>query len=289
LNDALAHKLDDDTLHIEIYGLDFLTGDAKGMADQVSWFEAKPELQHEILADEADTEAYYGHLQKARDFTRRAVDAATRAGNKDSAALWLAAAAIREAYIGNFTEAKQNAAAALNLVPGARDVTAESAFVYAESGDAARAESLAQDLAKRFPLDTQAQSLWLPTIQAQLASSKKNSSRALELLQTVSPLDLSGIATSCTPSIYLRGQSDLASQQGSAAATEFQKILDHRGFVQNCLTGALAHVGVARAEALAGDNAKARAAYQEFFALWKDADPDIPILREAKSESDKLK
>ena len=212
-----------------------------------------------------------------------------RAGNKDSAGLWEAAAAIREGYFGNFSEAKQHAAAALTLSPGTRDVTAEAALVYAESGDSARADSVAQDLAKRFPLDTQAQSYWLPVIQAQVAYSKKNPTRALELLQTVSPLDLSSVSTVCAPPIYLRGESDLASQQGSAAAAEFQKILDHRGFVQNCSTGALAQLGVARAEALAGDSAKARAAYQDFFTLWKDADPDIPILREAKSESDKLK
>ena len=289
LTDALARKLDDDSLRIEIYGLDFMAGDARGMADQVSWFDAKPELQHEILAVEADTEAYSGHLQKAREFTRRAVDAAGRAGNKDSAGLWEAAAALREGYFGNFSEAKQHAAAALNLSPGTRDVTAEAAFVYAESGDTPRAESLAQDLAKRFALDTQAQSYWLPTIQAQEAYSKKNSSRALELLQTVSPLDLTGISTGCTPSIYLRGESDLASQQGSAAAVEFQKILDHRGLVLYCSTGALAHLGVARAEALAGDSAKARAAYNDFFTLWKDADPGIPILIAAKSEYAKLK
>jgi predicted Zn-dependent protease len=288
-NYALSHKLDDDNLRLNAYGLDFVTGDAKGMADQVSWFDGKPELQHEILALEADTEAYFGHLQKARDLTRRAVDAAVRAGNKDSAALWQVAAAIREAYFGNYSDAQKDAASALSLSPGIRDVTAIAAFVYAESGDSARAESLSQDLNKRFPLDTSAQSFWLPTIQAQIAYSKKNVSRALELLQTVLPLDISNGPTSCAPSIYLRGESDLASQQGSAAAAEFQKILDHRGFVLNCSTGALAHVGVARAEALAGDNAKARAAYQDFFTLWKDADPDIPILREAKSESDKLK
>ncbi len=174
-DDALARHLDDDTLRIEIYGLDFLTGDAKGMAEQVSWFEAKPELQHEILAAEADTEAYYGHLQKARELTRRAIDAAVRAGNKDSAGGWEAAAAIREGYFGNFAEAKQHAAAALNLSPGTRDVTAEAALVYAESGDSARADSLAQDIAKRFPLDTQAQSYWLPVIETQVAYSKKNS------------------------------------------------------------------------------------------------------------------
>ncbi|MGC1685742.1 MAG: protein kinase [Candidatus Acidiferrales bacterium] len=289
LNDALTRKLDDDTLRIELYGLAFLTGDAKLTAEQISWFEAKPELQHEILGAEADTEAFYGHLEEARDLTRRATEAATRAGNKDSAGLWQGAAALREAYFGNFSEARQNAAAALSLAPEARDAMASTAFVYAVIGDTARAESLVQDLTKRFPLDTIAQSYWLPTIQAQQAYSKKNTSRALELLQTVAPLDLSGITISCMPPIYLRGQSYLANQQGSAASAEFQKILDHRGLVQNCSTGALSHVGVARAEALAGDSTKARAAYQDFFTLWKDADPDIPILRDAKAEFDKLK
>jgi tetratricopeptide (TPR) repeat protein len=288
-NYALSQKLDDDNLRLNAYGLFFVTGDTKGMAEQVSWFDGKPELQHEMLAAEADTEAYYGHLQKARDLTRRAVEAAVRAGNKDSAGGWHAAAAIREAYFGNYSEGQREAASALSLSPGTRDVAAVAAFVYAESGDSARAESLSQDLNKRFPLDTSAQSFWLPIIQAQLAYSKKNVSRALELLQTVSPLDISNSAISCAPSIYLRGESNLASQQGSAAAAEFQKILDHRGFVQNCSTGALAHLQVGRAEALAGDSTKARAAYQDFFTLWKDADSDIPILREAKSEFDKLK
>jgi len=289
LKDALAHKLDDDTLRVSLYGLGFISGDLRRMADQVSWFEGKPELQHEILGAEADTEAYYGHLQKARDFTRRAVDAASRIGNKDSAGLWQDAAAIREGFFGNSSEAKQNAAAALNIAPATRDVIAESAFVFAETGDSARANSLGQDLAKRFPFDTMVRSYWLPAIQAEIALSQKNSARALELLQTVSPLDFAGVSVSCVIPVFTRGETDLAGQHGSAAAAEFQKILDHRGFVQNCSTGALAHVGVARAEALAGDSAKARAAYQDFFTLWKDADPDIPILREAKSEFDKLK
>jgi serine/threonine protein kinase/Flp pilus assembly protein TadD len=289
LNEATAHKLDDDTLRLQFYYLAFLTGDSRGMAEQISWFEGKPEFQHEILGAEADTEAYSGHLQKARELSRRAVDAAVRVENKDSAALWQDAAALREGYFGNSSEARQDAAAAVTLAPGARDVVAAAAYVFAETSDAARANSLAQDLAKRFPLDTLVRSYWVPTIQAQIALSQKNSAHAIELLQTVAPLDYAGVPISCVIPVYARGETFLASQQGAAAAAEFQKLLDHRGIVGNCATGALAHLGVARAEALAGDSAKARAAYQDFFTLWKDADPDIPILREAKSEFDKLK
>jgi len=289
VNDALKQKLDDDTLRMEMYSLAFMTGNTREMSEDASWFEGKPDFQHEILGAEADTEAYYGHLKKARELTRRATDAAVRVENKDSAALWQDAAALREGFFGNSAEARQDATAALNLAPETRDVIAEAAYVFAETGDSARANSLAQDLTKRYPLDTLVRSYWLPTIQAEIALSQKNSGHAFELLQTVSPLDYSVASNACLIPIYARGQAYLAGQQGSAAAAEFQKLLDHRGVVGNCSTGALAHLGVARAEALAGDSAKARTAYQDFFSLWKDADSDIPILHDAKSEFDKLK
>src|SRR6202795_2551585 len=170
------------------------------------------------------------------------------------------------------------------------------------AGDAARAESLAQDLGKRYPLGTQMQSLWLPAIQAQLALDRKNPASALNALQAASPIELGQITfvnnISCLYHVYVRGEAYLAAGQGSAAATEFQKILDHSGIVWNCWTGALAHLGVARANALEvrtsqgadADAARVRAlaAYKEFLTLWKDADPDIPILKEAKAEYSKL-
>ena len=170
------------------------------------------------------------------------------------------------------------------------------------AGDTARAESLAQDLGKRFPLDTQMQSLWLPAIQAQLALDRKNPAAALNALQAASPIELGQIPfvtnISCLYPVYVRGEAYLAAGQGSAAAAEFQKILDHSGIVWNCWTGALAHLGVARANALQArtsqgadaDAARVRAlaAYKDFLTLWKDADPDIPILKEAKAEYAKL-
>ena len=178
----------------------------------------------------------------------------------------------------------------------------EAALAFAMAGDAAKAESLAQDLNKRFPLDTQMQSLWLPAIRAQLALNRKDPSEAITDLQAASPVELgqlrsSPISPASIPT-YIRGEAYLAAGQGKEAATEFQKILDHSGIVWNCWTGALAHLGVARANALQAktsqgadaDAARVRAlaAYKDFLTLWKDADPDIPILKQAKAEYAKL-
>ena len=290
--EAYSLKLDNDSLHIYAYVLDFIASDARGMADEGSWFEAHPDAKHEFFELEADTAAYYGHLQKAREMTKRAADAADRTNNKESSALWQNNSAFREAVFGNAAEARKDASAALAHAVSSEDAQTESALVFAMSGDSAHAQSIAQTLAKRYPLNTQIQSYWLPVIQAQLALAQKNPARAIELLQTPAPMELaptfSSLNNSCLYPIYIRGEAYLAQKQGSAAAAEFQKILDHRGLVWNCPTGAYAHLGIARAYALAGDTAKAKSAYNDFLTLWKDADPDIPILREAKSESSAL-
>ena len=210
------------------------------------------------LALASDTEAYGGHLGKARELTKRAVDSAIRADSKENGAIWQANAALQQAAYGNPAEARQSAAEALKLAPASQGVESEAALAFAMAGDTARAESLAQDLGKRFPLDTQMQSLWLPAIQAQLALDKKNPAAALNALQAASPIELGQIAfvnnISCLYHVYVRGEAYLAAGQGSAAAAEFQKILDHSGIVWNCWTGALAHLGVARANALQAKN-----------------------------------
>jgi serine/threonine protein kinase/tetratricopeptide (TPR) repeat protein len=287
--EAYSLKLDNDSLHIYSYVLDFIASDARGMADEGSWFEAHPDAKHEFFELEADTAAYYGHLQKAREMTKRAADAADRTDNKESSALWQNNSAFREAVFGNAAEARKDASAALAHAVSSEDAQTESALVFAMSGDSAHAQSIAQTLAKRYPLNTQIQSYWLPVIQAQLALAQKNPARAIELLQSAAPMELaptfSSLNNSCLYPIYIRGEAYLAQKQGTAAAAEFQKILDHRGLVWNCSTGAYAHLGLARAYALAGDTAKAKSAYNDFLTLWKDADPDIPNLREAKSES----
>jgi len=297
IRDAQARKLDNFILHNALYALAFLGADSAAMAEQQQWFAGKPE-ENFGLALASDTEAYAGRVGKAQELTKRAVDSAIRADSKETGAVWQANAALEQAAYGNTAEARQSAAEALKLAPASQAVDVEAALAFAMAGDTARAESLAEDLEKRYPLDTQVQSLWLPTIQAQLALNKKNPAAALNALQAASPIELGQISfmnnISCLYHVYVRGEAYLAAGQGSAAAAEFQKILDRSGIVWNCWTGALARLGVARANALQSrtsqgadaDAARVRAlaAYKDFLTLWKDADPDIPILKEAKAE-----
>jgi eukaryotic-like serine/threonine-protein kinase len=297
---AQARKLDNYLIHNELYALAFLRTDSQAMAEQQRWFMGKPE-ENDGLALASDTEAYAGLLRKARELTKQSIDSAIRADSKETGAIWQEIAAQREAAFGNATDAKQEAAQGLKLYPASQGVEVEAALAFAMAGDTTRAESLAQDLNKRFPLDTQMQSLWLPSIRAQLALNKKNPAAVLNTLQPASPIELGSIQfvtnLSCLYHVYVRGEAYLAAGQGKEAASEFQKILDHSGIVWNCWTGALAHLGVARANALQArtqgadaDAARVRAlaAYKDFLTLWKDADPDIPILKEAKVEYAKL-
>ena len=297
IHEAQARKLDHYILHHALYALAFLGADSVAMAEQQQWYRGKPEEAGGV-ALASDTEAYAGHLAKARELGKRAVDLAIHRDFREFGAGVHSIAAQREAAYGNGAEARRRATEALKLAPTSLAVEAEAAFAFAMAGDAARAESLAQDLGNRFPLDTQMQSLWLPAIQGQLALDRKNPASALTALQPASSIELGQIAfvtnISCLYPTYVRGETYLAVGQGSAAAAEFQKIIDHSGIVWNCWTGALAHLGVARANALEArtsqgadaDAARVRAlaAYKDFLTLWKDADPDIPILKQAKAE-----
>jgi tetratricopeptide (TPR) repeat protein len=236
------------------------------------------------------------------ELTKRSIDSAIRADSKETGAIWQEIAAQREAAFGKATDAKLEAAQGLKLYPASQGVEVEAALAFAIAGDTTRAESLAQDLNKRFPLDTQMESLWLPAIQAQLALNHKIPTEAVHDLQAASPMELGQIGfvanLSCLYPTYIRGEAYLAAGQGKEAAAEFQKIIDHSGIVWNCWTGALAHLGVARANALQsrtsqGTDAHAAhvrglAAYKDFLTLWKDADSDIPILKQAKAEHAKL-
>ena len=294
-------RKEDLVTHAALYALAFLGSDSAAMAEHQQWFAGKPEEDFG-LALASDTEAYGGHLAKARELTKRTVDSAIRADNKESGAIFQAIAAQREAAYGNAAEARQTAADALKLAPTSQGVESEAALAFAMAGDTAQAESLAQDLGKRFPLNTQIQSLWLPAIQAQLALNRKNPAVALNTLQAASAIELGSfdylVNNSCLNDVYVRGEAYLAAGQGAAAAAEFQKVLDHSGIVWNCWTGSLAHLGVARANALQArtaqgadvDAARARAlaGYKDFLTLWKDADSDIPLLKEAKAEYAKL-
>ena len=299
---AQARRLDDPVFHDALYALAFLGTDSAALAQQQQWYADKPDFENWGFALASDTEAYSGHLGKARELTRRAVDSAARVDNKENGALDLAIAAQREAAYGNIAEARHSAADALKLAPTNQSGEVEAALAFAMAGDTARAESLGQDLGQRFPLDTQMHSLWLPAIQAQVALDRTNATLALTALQRASLIEMGQIPflfnLSCLYPVYVRGQAYLAAGQGKEAAAEFQKIIDHSGIVWNCWTGALAHLGVARANAWQArtsqgadaDAARVRAlaAYKDFLTLWKDADPDIPILKEAKAEYAKL-
>jgi eukaryotic-like serine/threonine-protein kinase len=289
-------------IHSALYALAFLATDSPGMAEQQRWFASNPDYENEGLALESDTEAYAGHLIKARQLTKRAVDSAIRLDSKESGAIAEAIAAQRDAAYGFPGEGRQSATEALKLTSESQGVAVEAALAFAMAGDTARAESLAQDLAKRFPLDTQIQSLWLPAIRGQLALNRKDPASALNTLQIDSTRDLGSISfvlnLSCLYTTYVRGDAYLAAGKGKEAAVEFQRILDHSGLVWNCWTGALAHPGVARANALESrslhgaeaDAARVRAlaAYKDFLTLWKDADANIPIPKQAKAEYAKL-
>ena len=243
-----------------------------------------------LLATQADTEGWYGKLKDARELTRRAMDSAQHNDAKESAAGYQAAAALREVESGNREQARAEANAALKLAPN-RDVRAIAALALARAGDTAGAEKLAAELDKTFPLDTLVQRYWLPTIRAGVALERKDPNRAIELLKVASTIELSApmnLTILLCPA-YLRGQAYLMLHDGNPAAAEFQKFIEHRGLVVNFPWGALARLGLARAYAMQGDAVKARAAYQDFLTLWKDADPDIPILKEAKAEYAKLK
>jgi serine/threonine protein kinase/tetratricopeptide (TPR) repeat protein len=297
-----ARKMDYFVFHNGLYALAFLALDSSALSQQQAWFARQPDSEFLGQSLASDTEAYSGHLRKARFLTKQSVESAVNSDSKESGAIWIENAALREAAFGNAREAKEAVVDGLKLAPASQSVGVEAALAYAMAGNTVRAESMSKDLDRRYPLDTQVQSLWLSAIRAQVALDRKNPSMAIESVQTAVPIELGQITfvnnISCLYPTYIRGKAYLAAGQGKPAAAEFQKILDHSGIVWNCWTGALAHLGVARANALqaktsqGADSGAARvralAAYKDFLALWKDADPDIPILIAAKSEYARL-
>jgi Tfp pilus assembly protein PilF len=291
-DDALSRNLDSGDLRLNLYQLAFLKNDLPGMAQQVAWAMGKPGKENLMLYMEADTAAYSGKLAAAREFARQAAASAAQAGEKEMQAGCEAAAALWEALYGNGPEARAHASATLANSIG-RDAQYATALALALIGNSAYATAFADDLAKRFPDDTIVRFNYLPTLHAQIAlNSPGGAARAVEALAIASPYELgvSGNSTYWTSlyPVYIRGQAFLAVHQGIQAAAEFQKIVDWPGIVVNEPIGALAHLGLARSYALAGDAPKSRAAYDAFFTLWKDADVDIPILKQARAEYSKI-
>ncbi|MGA8309172.1 MAG: protein kinase [Terriglobales bacterium] len=283
LQQAQTLKLENENLLTDAYSLAFFRGDAGEMERVVASAAGKPGAEDALLGTHSDTQAYYGRLGKARELARRAEETARHNGDPETAAGYRVEAAVWEAEMGNLAQAQQDVAAALALA-SSRDVETSATLALARAGDVGRAQAMADDLQKRFPMNTLTNRYWLPTIRAAVELKRGNAARALELLQTTSPYEL---GLNLYP-VYVRGQAYLLAHNGTAAAAEFQRLLDHRSIVLNFPLGALAQLQLGRAYAMAGDSTKARSAYQDFFALWKDADPDIPILKEGKAEYAKL-
>jgi serine/threonine protein kinase/tetratricopeptide (TPR) repeat protein len=289
---AIERQLKNGSFPLLLYQIAFLHNDAAGMAQQLSSTAGKPGIEAILLANEADTAAYSGRLRTAREFSRRAVDSAERLGEKEAAATYSALSDLREALFGNADEARRRAALAMRG-PVGHDVQYASALAWAYVGDAERAQKLTDDLGQKFAEATIVQFNYLPTLRAKIAVKRGNTSEAIEILRAAVPYELgqttySSYGWNGLYPVFVRGETYLVAHQGSEAAVEFQKILDHRGIVLNQPIGALAHLGLARAYAMQDDKAKARAAYQDFFTLWKYADPDIPVLKQAKAEYAKL-
>ena len=284
-----------ETLALYWYQLDFVRGNTTGMARMVAAAAGKPGTEDSMLATQADTEAWYGKFHNAGELTQRAVDLATRNDAKETAANYEADAAIREVAAGSRPQARNDANSALKLSES-RDIKATAALALAQAGDRSTANKLAGELNASFPLDTLAQGFWLPTIRAAIALQKNDGNSAIQALNGMGTLELAAINAGtnvCLCPAYVRGQAYLMLHDGKAAAAEFQKLIDHYGLITNFPWGALARLGLARAYALEAQTDpsardKARTAYQNFLTLWKDADPDIPIYKQAKAEFAKL-
>ena len=290
LDRGIAAGIEPATLGWYYYVLAFVHNDADSMQKQVSLVMASGRDDNGIVSSQSDTDAYHGRLKQARDYSQHATEVAKRAGTTEVAAGWIINSAFREAEFGNFSEARHAAASAIQFVPRSRYVPAQAALVLARSGDVAQAQRLADQLATDFPQDTVVNAYWLPMARAAIELSRHNSAQAVGALRAAQSYELGVLYPDPAPlgPIYFRGCAYLAAGQNKEAAAEFQRILDNRGITLNSPIGSLAHLGLGRALAAAGEKDKARTAYQDFFALWKDADPDIPILIAAKAEYTKL-
>ena len=289
LRRAIGRGLDIDEFSMLQHDVAFLKGDLAGMERQASRARERSGAEAWISNKEAFALAYSGHLQQARILSQRAVDQAMQESQPERAGLWEAGASLREAFFEQVPDARKRAVAALKL-SNSREVQYGAALTFALFGDSSRAQTLADDLEERFPEDTVVRFSYLPVLRARIALDQGDSARAIEILQTATPYELGasrGLFGALYP-IYVRGEAHLAAHRGPEAAAEFQRIIDHRGIVGSDPIGALARLQLGRALVLSGDTIKAKSAYQDFLTLWKDADPNIPILSQARSEYAKL-
>jgi len=293
LNLAASRRLEDSAIHTDVYALAFLQGDTSAMQRELEWSVGKAGGEDAMLALQADTEAYEGHLQKARELSRRAVQAAQAANLAEPAAIWQGISALRDAVYGKTQEARAGADKVLTIAPNSRDAQTLTILVLARLGEQRRAQRMLDDLAAAHVSNTVVQSAWVPTVRAQLDLVNQKPAQALERLQAVKSYErgqlIGNLSYSCMIPAYLRGEAYLATKQGGLALAEFEKLAGNRGIIGNCWSGALGLLGQARAQAMAGSRNAARNSYQRFFELWKTADPHLAILEAARAEFAKLK
>lgn len=291
LQESFDRKMDDASLHSNMYSLAFLRKDQGQMQQQLNWAEGKSGGDS-LVAAQADTEAYYGRLKKAREFTRKAIDLAKHADLPESAATWTIEAAMRDAIFGYPQEARAQVHDALQLAPSSKDVRALAAVIYARVGDEQESRQIADDLRALYPSNIAIQKAWLPVVRAQLAINKKRYEESLAQLQLVGPYErgqLTGnLSDSCMVPVLWRGETYLAMNKPSDAASEFEKIETSPGLVGNCWSGPLAKLGMARARAQAGDKTAAKAWYEKLLSLWAGADADVPAVKQAHAEFIKI-
>ena len=292
-DEARARNVDGPELQLADYVLAFSQGDNEGMKEQLIWAKGKRGVENSLLSAASDTEAYFGRFAKARELTEQAVVSAQSANELEAAAAWKGQAALREAEVGNQQRARQLAAQSLSL-SDPFDLKALAALTLAAAEHPAQAQELADQIGHERPLDTLVQYYWLPMIRAGIELDRNAPQNAIQKLAIASRYEMGSPGIKQEPfanlyPVYVRGKAYLQAGQAQPAAAEFQKILDHHGLVSNFIIGALAHVQLARAQAMMGDKVAARKSYQDFLTLWKDADPDIPIYQQAKAEYAKLK
>jgi tetratricopeptide (TPR) repeat protein/tRNA A-37 threonylcarbamoyl transferase component Bud32 len=287
IDEAQAQKLDSFVFHLMLYQIAFIQGDQAAMESNAAWATGKPDEVF-MAAVQSGGAAFSGRLKESRELNERAARLAQQYNMKENAAMVQTFRAQTEAEFGDVTQAREDAAAALKMAQSG-PVMGMAALAFALAGDAAQAQPLLSEVEKRYPDDTLVQAVGLPTARAATELSRDNPAKAIELLQSATQYELGegGVGSGFLPN-YVRGEAYIRAKQGKEAAAEFQKILDNRGVDPLSPLYPLAHLGLARAAALSGDTATSRKAYQDFLALWKDADPDIPVYRGAKAEYAKL-
>ena len=292
LQEAFSRKLDDPSLHANLYAVGFAKGDFALMQRELSWAAGKPNGEDSLLAAQSDTEAYFGRLQKAREYTRRAVESAKKAELPESAAVWEVEAAMREAMFGYPEEARKHVESALQLAPESKDVRALASLVFARLGEDSKAQKILDDLRALYVSNMVIQKAWLPVVQAEMKLRRKQYADAINSLEGVTPYEkgqLTGnLSDSCMIPAFLRGEAQLGAGNARQALAEFQKFSTDAGIVGSCWSAPLAKLGMARAEAMSGSTSRAKEAYAKFLEQWKSADPEIPALRQAKAEAAKF-